>query len=133
MFRLIKDSYLPVIDNKSLTIIRQRASGQISHMNPVKKWQNYLNLRLQIFSYLEEHHLKYFNLNKEFYLNSLFNIIRTITKFDIIEGEKLFNDILGKNFIPNNKFSGASNIYIILLRLLNFRKAEKLRSIIKKF
>lgn len=132
MFRLIKESHLPIIDKNPLTIIRQRPFGQISHIDPKIKWLNYLNLRLQILSYIKENNNNYFQQNQEFYLNSLFNIIRKIASFDISEGVKLYDEILGNSFIPNKLYSGCTSLYINFLKIFGYSRVEKIRNFIKK-
>jgi len=73
MFRLVKNGNELIFDNKPLTIIRERESGQISHRNPIKKWNQYVNLRLEIidFSSMElaknlDHFLKIKERNNDF-------------------------------------------------------------------
>ena len=51
MMRILLEGGTFVCDQKPLTIIRERTSGQISQSNPAKRWENIVKYRI---SYIEK-------------------------------------------------------------------------------
>lgn len=58
MLRLTLKGYCFLIDTESLTIIRERNEGQISQRNPIKKWEQYIEVRLDYIKALKENHIE---------------------------------------------------------------------------
>jgi len=130
MFRLLKSNAEIAYDSNPLTVIRERASGQISQGNPKTRWIRYIELRLTIINYLKKNKTIYFEANKDFYEQFLFSNIRTLAKYDLVAAIKLFNDNFEKTFVP--KISAASTkSYIVLYQLVGFKLTEKIKSYMK--
>lgn len=123
MFRLIKVYGKPLIDKESLTIIRQRKSGQISQRNPKEKWKQYVQLRVNVFEYLKTDLAPYFKDNQNWFYQELFKDIRFLYPFDPQASKDYFIKYLPKTFKPVTS-PAISSVYCLVFKLLGFEKAE---------
>lgn len=130
MFRLVKKFGAPIIDNKPLTVIRERESGQISQQNPIAKWVRYIELRKQMIEYLAQSKTAYFRANKDWYYQELFNAIRILYAFDSKKALGYFRSILPQHFKPSPSPLNSIS-YCILFGLLGFEKTERVKKLIK--
>jgi glycosyltransferase involved in cell wall biosynthesis len=131
MFRLVQSYGAPLIDSEPLTIIRERASGQISQRNPKEKWKQYIQLRVDMISYLKSDLSVYFKLNESWFNQELFKAIRFLFPYDSKEAIKIYNENLPLNFYPQTSVVN-STFYCTIFRILGFKKAEQLKYIFKK-
>jgi len=130
MFRLIKELEFPIIDNEPLTVIRERATGQISQSNPSLKWRQYLELRLQILDFISLNFQTYYEKNKNWFHQELFKILRVYSRYDIQHTAEINKEYLGNSFRPNVQ-SVKSMWYRLLYPLMGFKKIQLLYNIIK--
>ncbi len=119
MFRLIKNDSAVVFDNTPLTIVRQRASGQISQINPEQNWVQYIALRAEIIEYLKEYRPEYLNAEKSFYYKKFFLQIRRLAKFDMTMAQVMLEKHFDRRFSP-----GLNPLYDTVYKLFGFRIAQ---------
>jgi len=130
MFELLKINNNVIFDQVSNTIIRERESGQISQSNPTKKWFVYAKLREEILRYLQNKYPILYKKEKSHILNSFFDTLRILAKYDINQALKYFNEFFPSKFIPIASSATTSN-YIIVYKFLGFKKTEIFISFIK--
>jgi glycosyltransferase involved in cell wall biosynthesis len=121
MFKLLAADAVVAFDDEPLTIIRERAEGQISQQNPNSNWMQYVNLRLEIIMFLKNNKASYFETEKEFYFSNLFKQIRRIAKFDLETADQIFNAYFPKHFKPQ-----IGIVYAICFKLMGFKFTEQL-------
>ncbi|MCW3071662.1 MAG: hypothetical protein JWO44_1552 [Bacteroidetes bacterium] len=130
MFRLLKKDYRIADDNEPLTVIRERASGQISQGDPKKNWMQYIALRVEIINYLKASRTAYFEKEKGFYYQNLFSQLRTLAKYDLENAALIFKDNFEKDFVPS---AGAGfSPYALLYRMFGFKGAERMKGMFSK-
>jgi len=127
MFRLLRNGAVIADDNVPLTVIRERASGQISQGDPKKNWMQYIALRIEIIDYLKTNRKEYFEKEKDFYYQNLFSQVRTLAKYDLESAALIFKNDFEKGFAPRSG-SGWS-VYALLFKLFGFKNAERLKRI----
>jgi glycosyltransferase involved in cell wall biosynthesis len=126
MFKLLKCKGEPQIDNTFHTLIQERETGQISRNDPRNNWMQYLELRIQIISYLKLHRPEYFETEKDYYYQKLFLQLKRIAEFDLEKAVDYFEKYIEPGFRPGiNIFNG------ILLRFLGFKKYYRMKQILK--
>lgn len=121
MFKLLASDNVVAFDDKPLTIIRERAEGQISQLNPNSNWMQYVNLRLEIVMFLKNNKASYFEKEKEFYYYNLFKQIRRIARFDLETANQMFKAYFPEHFKPK-----IGIIYTICFKLMGFKLTEQL-------
>ena len=116
--------------NTFKTVIRSRASGQISQGNQVSIWQNYTELRIRFFNdeIVKTGDLKL--ISECEYI--IFGAIRILFKFDSIKAIELFNSTLKQRDFKPRTNTIFSRLYLILFTLLGFKLAENFRLCIRK-
>ncbi len=129
MFRLIKGRCNFITYNTALTIVRDRDIGQISYSNPVKSWNQYITLRLEIIDYIKKNDPIYFKNNSIKIRQILFDSLRILIKYDMVSALKIFNDQL-IGFKPK-KSNSTGWVYIIIYRFFGFQRTEKIRRVFK--
>jgi glycosyltransferase involved in cell wall biosynthesis len=130
MFRLLKKFDSPIIDSEPLTIIRERESGQISQRNPKEKWQQYLNLRIEMMEYLKVNLTKEWDKNKVYFLNKFFTKLRLYAKEDLKNATLIYYKYFPSTFVPEKSIY-ISKYYRILFQLFGFKKTEKIHNILR--
>lgn len=131
MFRILKRSGQIIFDPEPLTIVRERESGQITNRDPVKKWCQYIDIRLQILQWLRSERPGYLQENRCFYDDSLFSLIRILAEYDLQKAEEFYDHHLGKTYIPTSSQTHSGKPYLMLQKLFGFRKAEQIRKFIE--
>ncbi len=127
MFRLIKEFGNPAFDLVPLTVVRERHSGQISQRNPKEKWEQYLQLRIEIINYLKERKPDYYKANQDFFHQELFSVLRTIYPINKQIAYQTFIQYLGSGFKPKES-NTSSKLYCTLFNLFGFRLTELIKS-----
>jgi len=82
MFRLISQHNDVLIDVAPLTIINQRESGQISQSNPVKRWVNYVEVRIAMIEKIKKLNPSDFNGLQAEYETYLLSSILILNKYN---------------------------------------------------
>lgn len=130
MFRWLRKSEKVVYDDASLTIVRERETGQISQSNPSKKWKGYIALRLSILDYLKTEKQIYFKSKKQYYQSYLFDLLRILAKYDLKHAEAIKKAYIDKGFVPvANNINSPS--YVRLYKMLGFKNTERIKRISK--
>jgi len=128
MFRMLKNGSNIKIDNEVMNINRERPSGSITKSNPEAKWIRFINLRLEIFNYLNSNH-KLTDKIKTTFINEVFNSIRIIyyyNKYEAIDLHRKFILPIGK---PTESAS-ISKKYLAIYNLFGFKLAQKISTIL---
>ncbi|MBS2212125.1 glycosyltransferase family 2 protein [Carboxylicivirga mesophila] len=131
MFRLLQINENIIIDSEPLTIVQERESGQISQGNPVKKWTQYIKLRLEIIDWLKNEQLEYFNRNKNYFYSILLTNIRNIAAHNLPLAVSLIKNHIPRYFFPST-INGHLSIYSFLYFLFGFKFTEKLYKTLRK-
>lgn len=129
MFQMLKKNSIVKLDENPLTVIRERAHGQISQRNPKEKWVQYISLRIQIIEFLKNSKSSYFENERDFFYQNLFVHIRTLAKYDLSEATRLFQMYFDEPYKSGNIFPKSS--YKFIFKLLGFKKTELLINLIK--
>ncbi|MDF2437014.1 MAG: glycosyltransferase family 2 protein [Bacteroidota bacterium] len=127
MLRILEKNTSVVFDIVPLTVIRERAAGQITKSDPAKYWRQYVKLRSQMISYLKIRRAEYFKSEAAFYYQKFFLQLRRLAKLDPEYAFELYSLHYQKDFVPEQ-----SVFYRLSFRLLGFDKTEKLLSILKQ-
>jgi len=120
MFKLIKQGFDYIIDTSALTIIRERETGQISQRNPVEKWEQYIDIRLDYIEYLkrfkEEEYLGVKNIMYDFLMVSII----TLSKFDKTSAIDIYNKKI-KTVWKTSCSYGFTKLKYYLIKLIGLR------------
>lgn len=103
MFRLVKKFGAPIVDNKPLTIIRERENGQISQGKHLDRLLIYFQLRYDILVYLKLNEPQYLSKNRNVFGGKIIMILERIKMYDKKVALKLLRLYL-------NEFGLGSNI-----------------------
>ena len=125
MFRMIQNKCEFILDLKPLTLIRERGFGQISFQNPKLKWNQYVDLRLDIINYLKKEESNYYLSNEIIIKQILFDIIRILIKYDEKRALFVYNKYL-IDFKPKKSLS-TGVLYLLIFNILGFKRTEKIK------
>lgn len=131
LFKYLKHTENIYFDNNYLTVIRQREFGQISQSDLKGNWTRYLKLRLSIIEYLSKNKTQYFKKNIKYYQNSLFDILRILSKFDRKLAIDTFKSSFDKDFIPKPSLVTSTN-YVRFFRIFGFKLMEDFKRLYDK-
>jgi len=124
MFRMVQTYGAPLVDSVPFTIIRERASGQISQRNPLKRLVVYEELRSEILKYLYQNNRKYFLANSFFFTSKYILVLNRISEYDKFLAEEKLNVFL-KSYNGTMSF-GIKNILKIIKLKCKLFKARKI-------
>jgi len=128
MFRMLTKGSSVKFDSNCLSIIRERVTGSISKSNPAARWLRYINLRINIFNYINENNM----LTKErqqCFINIMFDAIRILYKFDKNTALKLHRQYILTYGQPEPSMI-TSKRYLSIYHLFGFKIAEMASKII---
>lgn len=122
MFRLLKEKNEVIYDDEPLTIVRERTEGQISQGDGKKKWERYIDKRVEILNWIKENKPELYETRKKEFQNIFFEHLRSLAQYDIESANRYYQKVLGKDFqlITNSKK------YKFFFNLLGFKNTEKL-------
>src|SRR5690554_1279856 len=83
MFRLLQVNEKIIFDGEPLTIIRERAEGQISQRGELQRLTTYFETRWAMYRWIKEFHPEIFTDNNAFFASKLFQIVQKIGLHDI--------------------------------------------------
>ncbi len=128
MFQGLKKNENIVFDPEINTTIRVRDSGSISQSNIDKKWETYVQLKVDILNFLKETKTR---LVTDELLQVLFNCIRMLYPHNSTKALSYFKKYIPGKFAPVvSRATGKG--YIFIYKLLGFRNTEKVRLYIAK-
>ena len=125
MMRLIQHDYALFRDNKPLTLIYDRAGGQISQTNHEERLLRYLNVRFDYMNLLikERENQISFNLNAMYDFLSV--TILQLARYNADRAEEIFKTQIKPNWKPSGRY-GMSKKKALLLMLFGPKKMVKL-------
>jgi len=91
MFRLLVLEKEVIIDHNPLTMIYERISGQISQSNPIKRWSNFIDLRIKFLAEIKFSHPKTFTTYQSDFETFLLSSIIILSKYDRIRALGFLN------------------------------------------
>lgn len=130
MLRLIFKNHKYVLDLEPKTIVRQRESGQISQSNPIKKWEQYIDIRLKYLENFRAYNLNDYNNNLQYLLDFLMVSILILAKYDLKIALKYYNMYIKNDWISSNKF-GFSKVKVFIIKFLGLKTFIILNSFLK--
>lgn len=125
MFDLLRQHDQVLVDDSLLTILRERESGQISQKNPLEKWSRYVDLRLDIISFMEQYKPKVHEVFQPEIRSTLFNHIRVLARYDLGGANSVLKRHLPTDYRPMTK-NGHRTPYTVAYALFGFRTTERL-------
>lgn len=129
MFRLLQEERNLLLDRQPHTIIRERATGQISNRDGAKRWARYVQLRVKIMEYLRQNESQIWQDDKEFFRQKLFESIRSLARYDLATAKEYLREYIPEDFVPNITQANSWR-YMAMYRILGFEKTEKLKTLI---
>ena len=130
MLRLIFKNHKYVLDLEPKTIVRQRESGQISQSNPIKKWEQYIDIRLKYLENFRAYNLNDYHNNLQYLLDFLMVSILILAKYDLKIALKYYNMYIKNDWISSNKF-GFSKVKVFIIKFLGLKMFIILNSFLK--
>jgi glycosyltransferase involved in cell wall biosynthesis len=114
MLRFIANNKKFLMDKTPLTIVRERPAGQVSQIDPAKKWLQYIEIRLNFLKQLKEKNSAAYLERKKFYYNFVLTTIITLAKTDIKVASRYFNEGVRENIglDPRSKIAGWKIVFI---------------------
>jgi glycosyltransferase involved in cell wall biosynthesis len=91
MFRILVLGIGVIVDNKPLTMIYERTSGQISQSNPINRWSNFIEVRLKMLAEIKLSHPKIFTTHQSDFETFLLSSIVILGKYDRIKALDFLN------------------------------------------
>lgn len=92
MFRLVLKNNEFVLDMNPLTVIRERASGQISQRNPSESWKQYVDIRLNFMKELKMKLPFEYKKNKNIYVDFLLVSLSTLAQYNKSVALDIYNN-----------------------------------------
>jgi glycosyltransferase involved in cell wall biosynthesis len=127
MFRLLKAGVRVRFDPAICTVIRERASGSITHKDPSANCRRFIDLRLQALRYARETSAG--PAVEKAALQVLFEWIHFLYRYDSEAASRLYAEHIRGKYSP--RYSKLlTRKYMVLYRLLGFDKAERLRTML---
>ena len=132
MFRLLQVKDEVMYDDEALTIVRERAEGQISQQNHSEKWQRFFHKRIEMLKWLKKYRPKHYISEKDFYQDALFGILKIMAQEDLKSANLLYKQYLKGHYTPSPNQDHSTKPYLVLFRLFGFRGAEVARMLLGK-
>lgn len=120
MMRLIFNSKIYLIDIEPLTIIRERASGQISQRNPSEKWKQYIDVRLNYIKQLKTKLPNEYSKIKGMLYDFLMVSIITLGKYDKFEAKMYYQKYIKNEWHSAHTF-GFNKLKVKLIKLFGIQ------------
>lgn len=120
MLRLIQNNSFYLVDNKALTIIRERESGQISQRNPFEKWKQYIDIRLSYLEALKTKSPEEYNLHKGIFYDFLMVSVIELGKLNKDDAVQIFKNSIKENWNSTGNY-GFSNFKVFIIKFLGLR------------
>jgi glycosyltransferase involved in cell wall biosynthesis len=124
MFRLLKAGVRVKFDHEVFTVIRERASGSITHKDPSANCRRFIDLRLQALRYARETAAG--PAVERAALQVIFEWTHFLYRYDSEAALRLYTEHIRGRYSPRNS-KLLTRKYMLLYRLLGFEVAEKLR------
>lgn len=120
MMRLMLQSGKMVVDTQSKTIIRERESGQITQSNPVRKWKQYIAVRIEYLHKLKNQHSSIYDENIGLFQDFLMVSILTLAKHDFKAANDLYKNNIKQNWQSKGLY-GMTKPKVVLIKIFGLR------------
>jgi glycosyltransferase involved in cell wall biosynthesis len=120
MMRLILNGKKYIADNNSLTVVRERSSGQISQRNPAEKWQQYIDIRLHYIKQLKDQFPhQYFDLSGKMFDFVMVSIIN-LSAYDKEKAISYYQHQVKSQWRSANSY-GFSKLKLLLIKIFGIK------------
>lgn len=131
MFRLLKNSAVVLYDAEPQTYINLRSTDSISSKNRSESYNLYIKIRIEIVNFLKEHGM-FSNDIRDQYYKIMFNTIRLLFSYNPQLAIWYYKDIFPDK-LPVKYLSHSSLLFRFLFLIFNFRKAEQIIRIFRRY
>ena len=97
-FRILKHESRFTLDQTLACIVRDRATGKLSQMNPAGILEQHVHLRWEVNQYLEQERTEYWSTHRTFFQLALYRYVRMLACHAPTLAAELFGRYLPKNF-----------------------------------
>lgn len=126
MLRLLLANCPVLFDNNSLTILRDRSSGQISQSDPSSRWSQLIFTRLHFLKNIQEHYPAVYERNQRQFFTYLMSSLLTLATYNRPQALELYKRMKFASWKPTAGF-GISRSKAVLLKVLGFPLFTRLR------
>ncbi|HEY8397245.1 MAG TPA: glycosyltransferase family A protein [Flavihumibacter sp.] len=130
MMRLVLAGKMPIFDPEPLTVIRERASGQISQSDPGARYTRFLRVRLNYIRELRARYEEQYQANKQVLLTYLVSNLLILQKYRPAEAEAMAAEIPWEDWKAAAGF-GMSGWKASLIKTLGWSLFAKLFSFVQ--
>ncbi|HOS47736.1 MAG TPA: glycosyltransferase [Bacteroidia bacterium] len=123
MFRMMQKDAIALIDQKIVSVNRERPFGSITKTNPGEKWKRFIAIRARIFFYLKETNKLTPEIRQTF-INRVFDALRILYLYDKNEAIRLHKEYILKEGKPSDSTSSTPK-YMLIYNLFGFNSAQK--------
>jgi glycosyltransferase involved in cell wall biosynthesis len=131
MLRLVAAGCPILFETTTRTLIRDRATGQISQSDPSRRWIQLIDTRINFLHSFQLQQPEEFRKQQNTLFTYLLSSLLILAKYNRKKAVELYNSLDFKNRTPEIGF-GISKINLFLLKLLGFPLITKLNSIRQK-
>lgn len=128
MFRMMKNNAVVQFDEVMLNYNRERLTGSITKSNPKEKWKRYIDLRIEIYKYLQSTN-QVTAKRENIFANNLFNAARSLYKYDREASIFYYSQYLKGKRLPQNE-QPINAAYILIYNTLGFKVAQEISLLI---
>jgi len=122
IFQMLKRKCTFAISEQFDTIKRQRIANSISKNHEAENWERFLKLRIDIINYLKREKQDYYCKNKIYFMQPVFQAVKSIYKFNPDRSLKLYNQYFKGTTLLTNEW--VSWKYKIAHDLFGYSKAQ---------
>ncbi len=130
MLRLILKKYKYLLDFEANTVVRERESGQISQGNPIKKWRQYIDIRLKYMEELRKYNSNDYSNHLQYMLDFLMVSVLILAKYDLVIAKQYFNTYIKNNWVSSNQF-GFGKIKVFVIKFFGLKTFMTINSFLK--
>lgn len=120
MLRILLEGGEYLVDDEPLTIIRERAGGQISQSHPARRWSTYLDVYLSFLNALKIKFPEIYKKNLGFYQDSLMVTILILARADSDRAYYYYKNFIKGRWRSSNSV-GFNPLKVMLIKVLGFK------------
>jgi glycosyltransferase involved in cell wall biosynthesis len=120
MYRIVLAGGEYIIDEKDLTIIRERQSGQISQSNPVDRWKRYIEVKLSYLIGLQKINPKEYDTLLSEFQDAMVVTLLIYAQYNLDDAEDYFYNIT-KHGWKSRYSCGLSFLKVMLINFFGFK------------
>lgn len=126
MLRLLLADCPVLFERNSLTILRDRTSGQISQSDPSRRWSQFIFTRLRFLKLIQDANPAVYEKNQQQFCTYLMSSLLTLATFNRSKALELYKLMKFSSWKPGAGF-GISRSKAVLLKVLGFPLFTRLR------